>query len=144
MLPLSFQEFYYLKAKRTGRFKKGGIPDTMSAARGLLEDWNMYYSLLSHSEHLIYISLVFSGKIKYYTVPPEIDESSAHISSTIISEEAKEFNIDEFESMETEILNDIEKTSGIIKNSFAIESAGPVELVEEMEQDQQEDELVIK
>lgn len=33
-------EFYAIKAERTGRFKKGGIPDTETAARGLLEDWN--------------------------------------------------------------------------------------------------------
>lgn len=35
-----FKEFYYLKAKRTGRLKKGGVPDITIAARGLLEDWN--------------------------------------------------------------------------------------------------------
>lgn len=83
-----------------------------------------------------------SGKIKYYTVPPEVDESSAHISSEIVNEIAKEFNIEEFESMETEILNNIEKECGIIKNSFVVESSGPVEAVEEMEEDKQESELV--
>lgn len=34
------EEFFYLKAKRAGRFKKGGVPDTIAAAKGLLEDWN--------------------------------------------------------------------------------------------------------
>lgn len=70
-------------------------------------------------------------------MPPEVDESSAHISSEIVTEVAKEFNLDEFESMETEVLNSIEKESGNIKNSFVIESTGPVEAVEEMEQDEE-------
>lgn len=34
------EEFYSLKAARMGRFKKGGVPDKVAAARGLLEDWN--------------------------------------------------------------------------------------------------------
>lgn len=86
--------------------------------------------------------MCFSGKIKYYTLPPEVDESSAHISSAIVSEVAKEFNLDEFESMETDVLNSIEKEYGTVKNSIVIESTGPVEAVEEMEQDQEQSELV--
>lgn len=70
-------------------------------------------------------------------MPPEVDESSAHVSSEIVTEVAKEFNLDEFESMETEVLNNIEKECGIVKNSFVIESTGPVDAVEEMEQDQE-------
>lgn len=34
------EEFYNLKGARTGRFKKGGVPDSNAAARGLIEDWN--------------------------------------------------------------------------------------------------------
>lgn len=34
------QEFFVLKAKQSGRFKRGGVPDAEAAARGLLEDWN--------------------------------------------------------------------------------------------------------
>lgn len=86
--------------------------------------------------------MYFSGKIKYYTVPPETDDSSAHISSAIVTEVAKEFSLDEFETMETEVLNNIEKQCGAIQNSFVIESTGPVELVEDMEQDEQSTELV--
>lgn len=33
-------EFFALKATRMGKFKKGGIPDTVAAARSVLEDWN--------------------------------------------------------------------------------------------------------
>jgi hypothetical protein len=34
------QEFFALLAKRKGCFKKGGIPNPVAAARGLIEDWN--------------------------------------------------------------------------------------------------------
>lgn len=35
-------EFFALKAKRQGRFKRGGVLDLESAARSLIEDWNQY------------------------------------------------------------------------------------------------------
>lgn len=34
------QEFFTLLAETTGKFKKGGIPDAVKAARTVLEDWN--------------------------------------------------------------------------------------------------------
>lgn len=33
-------EFFALKATRMGKFKRGGIPDRVTAARNILEDWN--------------------------------------------------------------------------------------------------------
>jgi nuclear GTP-binding protein len=45
--------FLALVSKATGRLKKGGIPNTDAAARGVLHDWN-------------------TGKIKYYCKPPVI------------------------------------------------------------------------
>lgn len=33
-------EFFALKATRMGKFRKGGVPDTIAAARSILEDWN--------------------------------------------------------------------------------------------------------
>lgn len=108
-------EFYSLKAARMGRFKKGGIPDVFAAARSLLEDWN-------------------TGKIKYYTVPPE-DENQAHISSSIVTEISKEFDLDAIETMEIETLDKIEKETGSNKNSFVLESLGPVNALEAMEDD---------
>lgn len=105
-------EFYSLKAARMGRFKKGGIPDVVAAARSLLEDWN-------------------SGKIKYYTVPPE-DDNQVHVSSAIVTEVAKEFDLDSLETMEVDNLDRIEK-AGSSKGAFVLESLGPVAEVEEME-----------
>lgn len=68
-----------------GKFLRGGVPDAISAARGLLNDWN-------------------TGKIKYCTQPPE-DNSSVHISASIVSNDAKEFDLDANDAMETDVLN---------------------------------------
>ncbi|CAH1998928.1 unnamed protein product [Acanthoscelides obtectus] len=111
------EEFYALKATRTGRFKKGGVPDIVAAARGLLEDWN-------------------SGKIKYYTVPPEGTDNL--ISAKIVSEVGKEFDIESFEAMETDVLSKIEKESDK-KDAFVLDSMGTVDAIEEMEQDGEDD-----
>jgi nuclear GTP-binding protein len=52
--------FLAMIAKRNGKVLKGGIPDKVMAARGVLKDWN-------------------SGKIPYYTRPPtEAEYSSQH------------------------------------------------------------------
>lgn len=95
----------------------------MAAARGLLEDWN-------------------NGKIKYYTLPPEQNENEAHISSAVVSEVAKEFDLANFESMEMEVLNTIEKDFGTADKSFVLDSMGSVNAIEEMEEDTHQDNLV--
>ncbi|XP_057653289.1 guanine nucleotide-binding protein-like 3 homolog [Diorhabda carinulata] len=122
------EEFYSLKAARTGRFKKGGVPDAVAAARSLLEDWN-------------------NGKIKYYTLPPEEPQKDVHISASIVNEIAKEFDLDSFETMETDVLNKIEKESDSKTKAFLLESLGPVDSiedpVEEMEEDVVDDKKLI-
>ena len=65
-----------------GRLKKGGIPDQITAARVVLNDWN-------------------NGKIKYYTYPPEDEKTNLSENETvmqdaeIVSEFAKEFSLDD-------------------------------------------------
>ncbi|KAJ8976186.1 hypothetical protein NQ317_002235 [Molorchus minor] len=79
------EEFYTLRAIRTGRFKKGGIPDCIAAARSLLEDWNK----LRITCNLNYPNHIKEGtmwKKKYHTLPPEENVSDVHISSSIVSE----------------------------------------------------------
>jgi len=110
------QEFYSLKAARMGRFKKRGVPDATAAARSLLEDWN-------------------HGKIKYYTIPPEENHSDVHISSAIVSEIAKEFDLDNFESMETETLNKISQDAPVADDKLVIDNLEPVVSINEMEED---------
>lgn len=79
----------------------------MSAARSVLNDWN-------------------TGKIKYCTQPPEIiDNTNVHISATIVHSEAREFDVHNFESMETDLLNQCpEKSDDVME----ITSTGPLEL----------------
>lgn len=113
------EEFYNLKAARTGKFMKGGVPDSVAAARGLLEDWN-------------------SGKIPYYTVPPE--EETDATTYKIVSEIGKEFEIDNYETMETEELDKIKPAEN--GKHFALDSFGPVNAEELMEDDSKTDTLL--
>ncbi|XP_017784584.1 PREDICTED: guanine nucleotide-binding protein-like 3 homolog [Nicrophorus vespilloides] len=116
-------EFYNLKARSMGRFKRGGIPDMVAAARGLLEDWN-------------------NGKIKYYTIPPE-EEPNVHISAAIVKQVAKEFNVDEFEVMETEMLGKFEDKK---YDGHLVKSLGMLDDVveEKMEDDNKEEDELLK
>ncbi|KAJ6636999.1 Guanine nucleotide-binding protein-like 3 like [Pseudolycoriella hygida] len=84
------EEFFAKKAIRMGKFLRGGVPDATSAARGLLNDWN-------------------TGKIKYCTQPPE-DNSTVHISASIVSNDTKEFESDALDAMETDLLNSFAPT----------------------------------
>ena len=61
--------FLAMIAKRNGKVLKGGIPDKVMAARGVLRDWN-------------------SGKIPFYTRPPTEEECRAQ-SSKIVENDAK-------------------------------------------------------
>lgn len=98
------EEFFAKKAARMGKFLRGGVPDAEGAARSLLNDWNI-------------------GKIKYCTQPPEVD-ASAHISATIVSAEAKEFEIENFDQMETDVLDNFTVK---VEDAMEITSAGPVQ-----------------
>lgn len=99
------EEFFVKKAARMGKFRRGGVPDAEGAARSLLNDWN-------------------TGKIKYCTQPPEVDVNS-HISASIVSAEAREFDIENFDQMETDVLDQF-----TVKAEDAMEytSAGPVHM----------------
>lgn len=83
------REFFYYFAKRLGRVKKGGVPDVEVAAKCLIKDWNC-------------------GRIRYYTQPPESTEAASHVSATVLSSAAAasvpEFNIDNYEAMESEAI----------------------------------------
>uniref|UniRef100_A0A069DVQ0 Guanine nucleotide-binding protein-like 3 homolog n=1 Tax=Panstrongylus megistus TaxID=65343 RepID=A0A069DVQ0_9HEMI len=105
------QEFFALLAKRQGKYKKGGVIDTAAAARGLIDDWNR-------------------GKIRYYTVPPE--RSVTHISSTIVSEMSKEFDLDSCEPMIKNVLAGFPDNPA---HNFKIETS---EIVQAMDTEQPE------
>ena len=72
-------EFLALVAARMGKLKRGGIPDREKAARILLGDWN-------------------SGKIKYFTHPPEQERPiESNLGAEIVSQFAQEFSLDKLD-----------------------------------------------
>jgi len=108
------EEFFALKAQRQGKFGKGGRVDIIRAARGLIEDWNR-------------------GKIRYYTEPPE--DVASQVSATVVQQMAKEFDLDSYCQMETDMLQDLPE-SFPQSRSMTVASAGPVDAVEDTEMDQ--------
>ncbi|XP_015521718.1 guanine nucleotide-binding protein-like 3 homolog [Neodiprion lecontei] len=107
-------EFFAMKAARMGKFKKGGIPDATAAARGVLADWN-------------------SGKIRYYTLPPE--DSASQLSAEIVQQFAKEFDIDSFATEEAMMLDHVgaESAKANTAESLVCDSSGPVDAAMEIE-----------
>lgn len=110
-----------------GKMKRGGTLDVFAAARSVLNDWN-------------------SGRIKYFTHPPEVQET--HVSAKIISggDEAKEFDLEKLLEMETEMMDTItDGESKDVTKFITIESSGPVEMAnaeggeEDMETDEDDD-----
>ena len=97
------------------------MPDVVAAARSVLNDWN-------------------SGKIKYCTQPPEVQDerkdSDIHVSASIVHAEAREFDVENFEAMETEILDKF----NVKKDDFMeIATSGPVEFKAPKEDDEDEE-----
>ena len=95
-----------------GRLKKGGVPDQYAAARVVLNEWNC-------------------GKIKYYTHPPEDDQTitgdSIMEETQIVSEFAKEFSLDDLDIVKMES-EDIENLPNVLPSpvSMAISTSGIV------------------
>lgn len=85
--------FLAMIAKRNGKVLKGGIPDKIMAARGVLKDWN-------------------SGKIPFYTRPPTEEESKTQQKSTvendatIVSSFGEAFDVSK---MDNEVMNALEE-----------------------------------
>ncbi|KAJ8687512.1 hypothetical protein QAD02_023306 [Eretmocerus hayati] len=105
-------EFFAKKAARMGRFRKGGVPDSLAAARSILTDWN-------------------SGKIRYYTVPPE--DSSCHVSASIVNASMKEFDLENFAAEEKMLLDGIaaEGNAESLNEPLKMDSTGPVSAMTE-------------
>ncbi|KAJ3343391.1 hypothetical protein HDU93_008756 [Gonapodya sp. JEL0774] len=79
------RDFLVQLARKTGRLRKGGVPDTDSAARMVLRDWN-------------------GGRIPYYTVPPSENatDTSLHADASIVEKWSKEFELPEIVEVEKE------------------------------------------
>ncbi|XP_007432929.1 guanine nucleotide-binding protein-like 3-like protein [Python bivittatus] len=106
-------EFLAYLAKRQGKLKKGGIPDHEKAAKAVLNDWT-------------------SGKISYFTHPPEIHTLPTHISAEIVAEMGKAFD---FEALEQEnekaLANLISGPVGITLEGSGLTSGAEIEMAEE-------------
>uniref|UniRef100_A0A672Z087 Guanine nucleotide binding protein-like 3 (nucleolar)-like n=1 Tax=Sphaeramia orbicularis TaxID=375764 RepID=A0A672Z087_9TELE len=79
------QEFLALLARRQGKLRKGGLPDTDKAAKGVLMDWT-------------------GGRISYFTHPPETHTLPTHVSAQIVMEMGKAFDWEELEKGNQEVL----------------------------------------
>ncbi|KPJ01594.1 Guanine nucleotide-binding protein-like 3-like [Papilio xuthus] len=118
------QEFFASLASRMGRYKKGGVPDQEAAARILLNDWN-------------------TGKVRYFTEPPE-EDTNIHVDAKIVTTEAKEFDINSFEAMETEAIDALQSGKDDVEG-IKITSTGPVKAAsDEMQVDEDESTLLPK
>ncbi|KFK38161.1 hypothetical protein AALP_AA3G076800 [Arabis alpina] len=109
-------DFLYKVATVRGRLKKGGLVDIEAAARIVLHDWN-------------------EGKIPYYSMPPQRDQGG-HAESKIVTELAKEFNIDEVYSGESSFIGSLKSVNEF--NPVEIPSNGPLNFDESMIEDESE------
>jgi len=125
-------EFLSLLARGIGKLKKGGIPDQLMAARLVLNDWN-------------------SGKIKYFTHPPENpNESVSEISAEIVTEYAKEFELADLDKMDAEDIDSLPTvlpsqtmllpSSGVLDQAQKGSSQGGESMEDEEEDDASEEE----
>ncbi|XP_030403153.1 guanine nucleotide-binding protein-like 3-like protein isoform X2 [Gopherus evgoodei] len=81
-------EFLAHLARRKGKLRKGGVPDHEKAAKAVLSDW-------------------MSGKISYFTHPPETHMLPTHISAEIVTEMGKAFDFEALEQGNQEALADL-------------------------------------
>jgi len=114
-------EFLAHLGKRLGKLKKGGIPDTVAAGKAVLKDWN-------------------SGKIVFYTHPPEQHSLPTHLSADIVSEWSKEFDLSSLQKQEQDELHGLRHT---VEDAMVLEAVGPVDAAEieeeEMESEEEEE-----
>ncbi|KAM3845600.1 guanine nucleotide-binding protein-like 3-like protein isoform 2-T3 [Vipera latastei] len=106
-------EFLAYLAKRQGKLKKGGMPDHEKAAKAVLNDWT-------------------SGKISYFTHPPETHTLPTHISAEIVTEMGKAFDFEALEQENEKALANL--ISGPV--GISLEGSGPtrgaeIEMAEE-------------
>jgi len=74
-------EFLQHVATRRGRLGRGGVPDIEAAAQLVLNDWN-------------------TGRIPYYTVPPESDFTQNRLEATIVSQWSEAFKLSDIMELE--------------------------------------------
>lgn len=106
-------EFLSHLGKRLGKLKKGGIPNVIAAGKTVLKDWN-------------------SGKIVFYTHPPEQHKLPTHLSADIVSDWSKEFDLDSLQQYEHDELHGLRDT---MEDAMVLEAGDPVDAAEIDEED---------
>ncbi|XP_034537869.1 guanine nucleotide-binding protein-like 3-like protein [Notolabrus celidotus] len=96
-------EFLSMLARRQGKLRKGGLPDTDKAAKSVLLDWT-------------------GGRISYFTHPPETHTLPTHVSAEIVTEMSKAFDWDELEKGNQEVL--AESACPDVQMGFCMETTG--------------------
>ncbi|XP_028410839.1 guanine nucleotide-binding protein-like 3 homolog [Dendronephthya gigantea] len=116
------QQFLCELAKKMGKLKKGGVPDVNAAAKAVLGDWN-------------------SGKIVFYTHPPEQHDLPAHLSAEIVQRWGTEFDVGSLEKEESEEMKNLKELTQSIENALILTSSTPsdVHLDEEMDNSEEEE-----
>uniref|UniRef100_A0AAQ5X6A1 CP-type G domain-containing protein n=1 Tax=Amphiprion ocellaris TaxID=80972 RepID=A0AAQ5X6A1_AMPOC len=94
-------EFLALLARRQGKLRKGGLPDSDKAAKSVLMDWT-------------------GGRISYFTHPPETHTLPTHVSAEIVTEMGKAFDWDELEKGNQEVLSSCPD----VQMGFCMETTG--------------------
>ncbi|XP_056294348.1 guanine nucleotide-binding protein-like 3-like protein [Pseudoliparis swirei] len=99
-------EFLAMLARRQGKLRKGGLPDSDKAAKSVLMDWTC-------------------GRISYFTHPPETHTLPTHVSAEIVTEMGKAFDWDELEKGNQKVL--AESSCPDIQMGFCMETTGMTE-----------------
>ncbi|XP_015279096.1 PREDICTED: guanine nucleotide-binding protein-like 3-like protein isoform X2 [Gekko japonicus] len=106
-------EFLAHLARRQGKLKKGGMPDHEKAAKAVLSDW-------------------MSGKISYFTHPPETHTLPTHISAEIVAEMGKAFDFEALERDNEAALAEMPAgPAGIAMEGSGLTRGGDAEMHEE-------------
>ncbi|CAD5211978.1 unnamed protein product [Bursaphelenchus okinawaensis] len=82
--------FLALVARKLGRLKKGGRPDVHAAAKHVLNEWN-------------------TGKLKYFTEPPNEVEVKPTVTTELLTTLSKEFDLDALEEDVKVLLDETEQ-----------------------------------
>ncbi|QCE10442.1 guanine nucleotide-binding protein-like NSN1 [Vigna unguiculata] len=104
-----------------GKLKTGGILDIDTTARIVLRDWN-------------------EGKIQYYTMPPNRDQGEPS-EAKIVSEFAKEFNVDEVYNNESSYIGSLKSVDDFSAVEVPSSHPHPLDLTEMMLEDETETKL---
>ncbi|XP_028805153.1 LOW QUALITY PROTEIN: guanine nucleotide-binding protein-like NSN1 [Neltuma alba] len=109
----SVDDFIQKVATVRGKLKKGGIVDVEAAARIILHDWN-------------------EGKIPYYSLPP-VRNQGRPSETKIVSEFAKEFDVDEVYKSESSFIGSLKSADDF--NPVEVPSCHPLNFDQSMLED---------